>query len=360
MKNILCISTHLYPTVGFGGPSVSFDNFLNFLEANKKNFTAVSATNIDSYSKGSKNYLRLFFKSRLLLKYGFSIRLFTFIYRNRANYDSFVINGITNFPLFFGILVGYYSKKKVFIFTRGGLETSRLNEWNNFKKFYYNLNIKFLRKINTSKNLFLVYQSKDEKNKSCLEAHNTLICSNYSVDNFKNIKKDFKNLNVLYVGRFSAEKGSDRLLRFLDYFNDIPNRTSKIFLAIASNEEIYDLKKYNHNKRISIQYNLNKSQLDELYQNTNVIFFPSYKENFGNALVEGVINGLVPVVYEDTHWSSLLNKSAALNENELRKAINMDNIDNVYFSTISKNAQLVVVKDFIEGNDFGQVLMSLS
>ena len=38
----------------------------------------------------------------------------------------------------------------------------------------------------------------------------------------------------------------------------------------------------------------------------------------------------------------------------------MDNIDNVYFSTISKNAQLVVVKDFIEGNDFGQVLMSLS
>lgn len=360
MKNILCISTHLYPTVGYGGPSVSFDNFLNFLEANKKNFTAVSATNVDSYSKGNNNYLRLFFKSRFLLKYGFSIRLFTFIYRNRDNYDSFIINGITNFPLFFGILVGYYSKKKVFIFTRGGLETSRLKEWNNFKKFYYNLNIKFLNKINLAKNLFLVYQSKDEKIKSCLDAHNTLICSNYSTDSFKNVKKEFKNLNILYVGRFSPEKGSERLLKFLDYFNDIPNSTSKIFLAIASNEEILELRKYKNNKRISIQYNLNKSELDKLYEKTNVIFFPSYKENFGNALVEGVINGLVPVVYEDTHWSLLLNKSAALDENELLKAISMDIIDNSYFSMISKNAQLVVVRDFIEGNDFGQILKILT
>jgi glycosyltransferase involved in cell wall biosynthesis len=360
MKKTLCISTHLYPTTGYGGPSISFNNFLDFLEKNNHMYTAVSATNLNSYNNGNKEYLKIFFKSKFFLKYGFSIRLFLFILVNASKYENFIINGITNFPLFIGILMGSILRKKVFIFTRGGLESSRVNDWNLLKKYYYFLNIKLLKKLNISKKLYLVFQSEDEKNRSCLKSHHYLICSNYSEDNFKNINKEFENLHILYVGRFSPEKGSDRLLNLLDFFLEFSTNKHKISLAVASNEEIPEINNYSNKSNISIEYNLNKNDLDSLYSRANIIFFPSFKENFGNALVEGVINGLAPVLYEDTHWAALFKKNAALSENQLREALSSSKVNSELFRMISKSARKAVINDFIKGNDFNKVLVNLS
>ena len=359
MKKTLCISTHLYPTNGFGGPAISFSNFLDYLKEHNHYFTAISSTHEKSYNNKDKNFTRIYFKSRYFLKYGYSFQLFLYLFKNSNKYDNFIINGVTNFPLFFAIICAYFYKKKVFIFTRGGLEISRVNEWNFLKRTYYQLNIFFLNLINKHNNLTLVYQSQDEKNISNIKCQNTVICSNYSENFFKDTKKNFKTLSVLYVGRFSPEKGSDRLIELMNFFKNNITFKNTLYLAIASNTKIIEFEDFISTNNINIQYNLDINELDELYKNTNIIFFPSYKENFGNALVEGVANGLLPVVYDDTHWSVLLKASCAMSEDSLKNELLNDSRDGEHFQNKFQLTKKLVISEFIRGNDFKQVLDKL-
>ncbi len=360
MKKSLCISTHLYPTTGFGGPSISFNTFLEFLEKNDFIFTAISTTDTNTYRVKKKNNLRIFFKSNFLFKYGFSMSLFLYILIHSHKYQNFIVNGVTNFPLFMGILFGLLLKKKVFIFTRGGLEILRTREWGFLKRNYYQLNLLLLRQLNKKNKLFLIFQSEDEKLKSGLRASNEFICANYSQDSFKYISKKFNKINILYIGRYSPEKGSDRLLRLLTFIQNLsaPQKENIfMYLAIASNQDISELNIFSQNKNIEIFYNLDKSELEKLFLKSNVLFFPSYYENFGNALVEGVMNGLLPVVYDDTHWSILLKRKAAISENELRKIILESNSSRGdYLSSIAINAKAEVLNNFIKGKDFSNLL----
>jgi glycosyltransferase involved in cell wall biosynthesis len=356
MKKTLCISTHLYPTTGFGGPSISFNTLLDYFKNNNHEFTAVSATNLETYNNKDTKFHKIYFKSNFLLKYGWSFGLFIYLFKNLKNHENIIINGVTNFPLFLGIVLSNFFKKNVYIFTRGGLEVSRVNEWSLSKRYYYKLNIYFLDLINKNNKLTLVYQSQDEKNKSNVSSQKAIICSNYSEDFFKNYNKDFTNLNVLYVGRFSPEKGSVRLLELMEFFSENDTHHNTLSLAIASNDEVEELQKYASCKNIFIQYNLDKNELSKLYQNSNVIFFPSYKENFGNALVEGVASGLLPIVYEDTHWSVLLESKPSLSEFFLKNELSKSSRDLNLYKLKFVESKKIILDNFIRGKDFKSLL----
>ena len=156
---VLCVSTHLAPTQGFGGPAISFSQFLNFLDKNSVSYQAVSATSQPSYSVNSTCGVCHYYHTKFGLKYGLSVRLIVAICVKLKKHNVIVVNGLTNPPLFISALVGLLYNKRVILFTRGGLETSRVGSWNLLKKKYYEINLLILKKLSCKNKLTVVYQS---------------------------------------------------------------------------------------------------------------------------------------------------------------------------------------------------------
>jgi glycosyltransferase involved in cell wall biosynthesis len=357
MKDLLCVSAHLFPTTGFGGPSVSFSNFIDALELKKIPHEVISTCPGESYQETTDYGRKFFFKSQFLLKYGVSLGILYYLLKEQARFHTVIINGLTNFPLLLSAFIALLLGQEVFVFTRGGLEVNRLNHWSMVKKSIYRLNFQILTLVNRNNKLTLVYQSDDEKLRSELKATKELVCANYEADFFKSVDKNFATLNILYTGRLSPEKGSQRLLEFLDFFTKNASSKSTFTLAIAASEsQVEELERFREHRSINLLYNVNKKEIKDLLERHNVVYMPSIFENFGNSLVEGIANGLVPCVYRDTHWSILLDKEAGLNESELRSLLVDLNIDQRYMRELSKKARQITIDKFIVGRDFSVVI----
>ena len=355
---ILCISAHTAPTQGFGGPAVVFRTFLNFLLDEGGEFVSLSTTDKNTYSEREGESKNVFFRSCFLFKYGLSVHLLLHMACIQHKFRYFAINGLSNFPVFFASLLALFLNKKVILFTHGGLDETRTADWFILKRLLYQLNILILRHLDIRNNLLVVYQSKDEQSNSSFNPSRPIICANYPESFFnKKSRKDYTKLSILYVGRFSVEKGSHRLIKLLDFYKGLTRKSrDTITLVIASEDTIKELESYQEIEGISIVYNLSWHQLSELLDKSNVLYFPSITENFGNSLVEGVAYGLVPCIYHDTHWSVLLEKDSAISEPVLRELLGSDDIDKSDLLEMSARVQDVVVSEFIRNKDMSQIL----
>jgi glycosyltransferase involved in cell wall biosynthesis len=357
-SKILCVSSHTGPTQGFGGPAIVFRTFLTFLKEQDYNFVSISTTDKETYREIDAGSKSIFFHSPFLYKYGFSMGILIYLMCAQYKFRYVAINGLSNFPVFFSSFLAAILNKKVILFTHGGLEVSRTESWGYLKRFIYWLNILFLKFINARENLLVVYQSIDEKNKSSFKSINSIVCANYSESFFKkNSPKNFSKLSIVYIGRFSPEKGSKRLMDFLDFFSNIDRTLGhEVTIVIASEIPIKELEFYRHVEGISIFYNVLWTELTGILDRSNILYFPSHTENFGNSLVEGVAYGLVPCIYHDTHWSVLLDKKSAIVESFLREILTADFVDQRTLVEISERVQHVVVNDFIRNKDMSQII----
>jgi hypothetical protein len=82
----------------------------------------------------------------------------------------------------------------------GGLESSRTKNWNFLKRFLYKINISLILKIHSFGNLTLIYQSKDEKDKSILSNLPFIIVANYEALKKQKFKKNDK-CKIIFAGR---------------------------------------------------------------------------------------------------------------------------------------------------------------
>ena len=82
--------------------------------------------------------------------------------------------------------------------------------------------------------------------------------------------------------------------------------------------------------------------MSEVLNKSNVLYFPSVTENFGNSLVEGVAYGLLPCIYHDTHWSVLLENDSAILEPALREFLDSDVDRSVLFDMSTKVQDVVL------------------
>lgn len=357
-SKILCISAHTSPTHGFGGPAVVFRTFLTFLTDEGRSFVSLSTTDKETYSEIEGDSKNIFFKCSLFFKYGLSFRLLVYMVCIQHKFSYFAVNGLSNFPVFFASLLAWLTNKKVVLFTHGGLEGARTKDWVMLKRWLYRWNILVLTRLDRQNNLLVVYQSQDEQTKSSMTPRHYVICANYPESFFnKQSRKDFSKLSILYVGRFSPEKGSHRLIQMIEFYRGLsPNSRDTITLVIASENPVRELEAYREIGGISIFYNLNWLKLSELLDQSNVLYFPSVTENFGNSLVEGVAYGLIPCIYQDTHWSVLLEKNSAISEPSLREWLASGYIDESALLEMSARVQDVVVNEFIRNKDMSQIL----
>ena len=350
----LFVSTHTSPTRGFGGPSVSFRSLISQISRRGKIYELI--TTYPYYKQNpSKIKNEYYYKTFIFHKIGFSIKaLFSIIYRYR-NTKVVFINGLTTFINFNTIfLFSFSSNTKVVIFPRGGLEYGRTNSWNILKKFFFNFQLRLIKNINNSNRLMVVFATQSELSKSTLlSSNNNCILPNINSDLFidKNINESRK-FDLIYVGRFSPEKGIDRLENILKLINKNPVISICIVFDSISPIDFKILKSKYKSLNIHWHVGVANDEVHKMMRSSKYLFFPSYVENYGNVLVEAVSQGAIPIVYPDTHWRALLGKYA-IDEITIFKMIEAGKV--MWNKDLSINSRKFIFDNYVKNDSLNTI-----
>lgn len=362
-NDILCISTHTSPTRGFGGPSVSIRNFLDFLSSKNISYTLITTSPFKFELIKKDKVIELFLPTLFFHKIGLSITsTFSIIFLSIFK-KTIIINGITTIPNFsalIGALVN--SRSKVIIFSRGSFEVGRAKNWSFLKKLYYKLNLLIVKYLSIKDRLLIIFQSKSEQEKSIsFSKCNYRIIGNIDESLFEKMQnknsnyKNKKRINdLVFIGRYSPEKGIDRLIKILKILKQKKSKL-KIVLIFDSlnNNQISDIKKVTNGLNYQIFVNLDHEIVLDKLSKSKLIFFPSYIENYGNVLVESIIMGSIPVLYENTQWWKMYPKYC-YGEIDLINFINKGFI--YYDEKLSFNCIKFIYNDCIKNNSFNSIL----
>ena len=105
---------------------------------------------------------------------------------------------------------------------------------------------------------------------------------------------------------------------------------------------------------LNVKVAINHSDVLRIMQSSKVLFFPSYVENFGNVIVEAISCGCLPLVFDDTHWRSLIDHHASLTLSGFQDLIS--SYDDPYDTEMVLNAQKYVWDEYISTSNPAQVL----
>lgn len=309
-NKFLAISTHIYPTQGFGGPSISFRVIIDFLNSKNISYSLLSTTSSKTYLFNNNGNCEYFFQSYFQHKLGFAPLLFLKFLSLLRSHNGFIINGLTTFPNFCGLLVAFIFKRKVIILPRGGLEFGRTADWSKIKKIFFKIQLLLIKSLNVSGLLYLIYATESEMSKCLLNnSKNKSVVPNILPSFFDVAKKNKKNkdIDLLYVGRYSKEKGIDRLLDLLSKHQVLENKVIYLVFSGLESNQYKSICKIVDGLDCTVLINLERKELLKIYSRSKILYFPSYIENFGNVLVEAVAYDVLPIVHIDTHWNYLIN-----------------------------------------------------
>jgi len=189
------------------------------------------------------------------------------------------------------------NKIKVVLTERSSI--SELKYSNNLISKFKNRIIYFLAKILYRFSDLIITNSKFEKNyiKNNFKLNNVICIHPPSIKNIikKNSNKNFKkNLNIIYVGRLSREKGIFVILEALrglnkkykflfNLYGDGPERKSiEKFIKKNNLNKIISLKGFAHDKKL-------------IFKNANLFINASLWEGLPNAIVQSINYGVFPI-----------------------------------------------------------------
>ena len=108
-----------------------------------------------------------------------------------------------------------------------------------------------------------------------------------------NIKrKKYKNINLLFVGRYFYEKGGLHGLEVIDKLTKKYNNVKGIIISEVP-ESV--LKKYSQNRKIKFFGLMPQEKLFKIYQESDIFVYPGYSDSFGFSMLETMSFG-IPVI----------------------------------------------------------------
>ena len=200
---------------------------------------------------------------------------------------------------FFSLLIFLYikvilRKKVIAVF-----HTNINGVWLSFKKCLYTIR-KFII-VNTvsilaDRLVFLTNRQKWKflkitfmKNKI---AQKSLVINNFIEDDritkFPKIFEKWKKLRCICVGRLTKTKGFFDFCEVVKKMKDFPIE----FSAVGKSEHPLQ---WFASRNIVYLWNVNQKQIIELYDQNDILIFPSYRETFGMVILEAMARGLVVV-----------------------------------------------------------------
>lgn len=285
-------------------------------------------------------------------QYGFNIKLFMWLYKNRNKYDFFIVHGLWSF---YSLAARLLVPNRFFIFTHGQLDPYfSFNFFKSLKKKIYWL---FIEKKNLLKCKSILVTTKYEKtllNKTYVNTKNikkSLIKYGIFQKNFnkKKIKKLFykkypflKNKKfLLFLGRFHDKKGCDILLNSIKLLKD--NKIKLNFLLAGPDSYEKD-----QLEKVSKDLGLQKQVFwsDAIYGNIKYgailgsegMVLPSHGENFGVALVESLSMSRPVITTNKVNiYKDLLKYKAGIISNDNLKSFTNSLIN---FNSLTKNQKI--------------------
>ena len=128
MKKKILRIVHSLDTV-YGGPQNAINDHSIFLNNNGFNVEILTNGKKNKKNSLSNNFKVHYMGNHLLGNYGFNYRLFLWLYKNKKNYDYFIIHGLWSF---YTLAARILIPNKYFVFSHGQLDPFFSTEF--FKK----------------------------------------------------------------------------------------------------------------------------------------------------------------------------------------------------------------------------------
>ena len=344
MKEIINICSSFMPADNIGGPSfcgfdlldeidkIGSSKILSFDEGiNKKNW------DINYYQKqiiftSTQHYFckSNFFGYLFLIK-----KIIDYIFNQKSNV--FILHGVYNIPYIIVSLIFIFFNVDVYVIPHGTLDRNRVKISRNIlvKKYAYI----FLRFIH-NKSIF-VFSNQEEYQASLLFKDKKVFHNNFFIPNILKIESlnyylnklpksiirksqinlkvknpkvnntndffyysDKNNLNLIYFGRISREKGIDIFLRSLKRIlsnNDSIPTINLHFIGDGNKEYLNSIKEIIADKSVNLKFTFHgwrsRDNAMQLIKKINgIMIFPSISDNFNLSFLESILLGKKAIV----------------------------------------------------------------
>jgi glycosyltransferase involved in cell wall biosynthesis len=309
-KKYLHVITHYAPDFHYGGVVESGYQLFQCLKKLGNFRISTVSGNPEKVERNIQGEGKCY-KSIYFHRYAFSLNAIWGLWRDIKNADVVYGNGIVTFPMTLAQLYAVLLNKPFAVATHGLTQWSFENKkWR--KLIYFNLiafplmkRAKFIRVTSDAENQFL-------KSKGFT---NTLMLSNgITVDDFAKLpdKYSFANQDkdsfvFLFLGRMGKEKGLDILVAAYKEFCKTFGKEKHRLLLVGP-----DLQGYLKNMAIdyekeNIEYIPGVYGDDKLkiIRRADVVILPSYSENFGNTVAEGLACERPVITTTGTPWKEI-------------------------------------------------------
>jgi glycosyltransferase involved in cell wall biosynthesis len=166
------------------------------------------------------------------------------------------------------------------------------------------------------------------------------------IPNFK-YKKNHVN-RVVFVGRITPIKRVDILIDAINYINSF--RINNLHLDIIGDGDTgyINYLKAKGGGNINFTGQLNGDDKNSAILNSDFLILPSYRENFGNVVIEALSLGIPALVTDESPWRILnITNSGGTFDGSLYDLIfQIINIYNKDYSSLSNNARSVFLEYF--------------
>lgn len=304
-KNKLLIITPTYlPSYDTGGPVFQIKKLTENLKKKNFFFKIICSTNsLVQINRKDVNtiYVKTYF-GRLYL----SFILLIYLFKNVKKYNVVYIVSCYNFFSLFSSYICRLKRINYFISPRGSLMNKSIMIKNTFIKKLW---IFFFEKKNILSARKIIFSSQYEKVETLklLKIKNYVVIKNFILND--KIKKSKKHNYLLYLGRIDEKKNIDIIIYAI-------KKTNNLFLKIIGNGKESYLKylkrivsENNLENKVSFakaDYTKNKNQI---FGKASISFLISKVENFGNTILESIINHTPVIVSPYTGLSQNVKKN---------------------------------------------------
>ena len=367
MKNELIgvITTHIYPSKGYGGPSVSCAELI-FEWSNRTNILLTSSDasieshlNIEHLKFNTSTVTTKLYRTICFKKFGFGFgAIYTILYLcYKCKY--IYINGIATWPTTLGAVLCFLFSRDYVVSLRGGLMQEHVDEIRKNKKFKL-LFYKFITipLLNKAKGIHCSSESEKNSAKNFIRTEQSLfiIPNGVKIPKYKIIKKPLQNSIIFgYFGRISEEKGINR---FLNIWLKNADKNSHFIIAGSGRGSYFnDFLGICEKNTKSIKFigYLDKHDLSNAMNDCHFIVLPSgidgnnNRENFGNSAAEALALGRPIIVSKGLSWDDIEDEEAGFlfprKHSGARMVIDRaTRIDQYNFDKMCENARNYAVK----------------
>ncbi len=343
--NILVLTSTYYPYVSIGGPVFTNHNLYNILKL-RDNILVITTTYGNNYGakilSSNKNFKIIYCNN--LFNFQFSFKYIYIMIKNIINARYIHAHGPYSFFIFPLLIANIFYRKNIYLFLHGTALSKNINIYR-LDKFIFFILIKFLSfsKVNLIYNSNYEYLNSIDLIKSLKFK---IIPHTLPIPNFK-YKKNHVN-RVVFVGRITPIKRVDILIDAINYINSF--RINNLHLDIIGDGDTgyINYLKAKGGGNINFTGQLNGDDKNSAILNSDFLILPSYRENFGNVVIEALSLGIPALVTDESPWRILnITNSGGTFDGSLYDLIfQIINIYNKDYSSLSNNARSVFLEYF--------------